>query len=63
MDPFKTMIIMYVLTVIFVVYNILTYSSQMNVFVSILFSVLIVFPLLAILAYYKNIVRGEIGGR
>lgn len=63
MDPFKTMIIMYVLTVIFVVYNVLTYSSQMNVFVSILFSILIVFPILAILAYYKNIVRGEISGR
>ena len=63
MDPFKTMIIMYVLTVIFVVYNVLTYSSQMNVFVSILFSILIVFPILAILAYYKNIVRGEIDGK
>ncbi len=63
MDPFKTMIIMYVLTVIFVVYNVLTYSSQMNVFVSILFSILIVFPVLAILAYYKNIVRGEIDGK
>lgn len=58
MDPFKTMIIMYVFTIIFVFYNMLRHLDEANVLNIALFAVLIVFPFLAILTYYRNIVKG-----
>jgi len=63
MEPFKTMIIMYILTIIFVVYSVLTHLNQIDLSLSILLSILIFFPILAILTYYRNIVRGEISGK
>ncbi|RLE87204.1 MAG: hypothetical protein DRN04_18455 [Thermoprotei archaeon] len=58
MDPFKTMIIMYVFTIVFVFYNVFRYLDKITVLNIALFAVLIVFPFLAILTYYRNIVKG-----